>query len=305
MFRLALLIIIADVFTAVQSQETTFGVVPFENSSNGSVVQTLDLFSDRDGLLRDIYVCGEIYVDIEHCLLGYESKTKSNLVPSPDCATPTEESPTPQVPRSRPLTGIDHIKHIFSHPQAFGQSYTFINTYLHNAEIHEVSSTSKGAELVAEHHDVTMAAIASEAAAEVFDLKVLARSIQDLGDNTTRFFVIKRGSDNELVDDRHQADNVPSRNDEASEWKSLVGFTIDHRKAGALADALNVFKLYGLNLNSINSRPSHRRPWHYMFLIEFEGKIENSESAGADQALGDLRQLTQELRWYGSWRNKR
>ena len=299
-----MLLITVDVFTAVQDQETTFGIVPFENSSNGSVVQTLDLFSDREGLLLDIHVCGEIYVDIEHCLLGYESKTKNNLAPSPDCATPTEESPSPQVPRSRPLTGIDHIKHIFSHPQAFGQSYTFINTYLHNAEIHEVSSTSKGAELVAEHHDISMAAIASESATEIFDLKVLARSIQDLGDNTTRFFVIRRGPGNEMTIDRHQVDNVQTPNDETSGWKSLVGFTIDHRKAGALADALNVFKLHRLNLNSINSRPSRRRQWHYMFLIEFEGRIENGESAGVGQALDDLRQYTQELRWYGSWRNK-
>lgn len=150
-----------------------------------------------------------------------------------------------------------------------------------------------------------MVAIASESAAGILNLKVLARAIQDRDDNTTRFFVLKSRSSDEAVDQY----TTPllegqSRSGETEVWKSLVGFGIDHRKAGALADALNVFKLHGLNLTSVNSRPSHRRQWHYMFLIEFEGKAQADKIGEGDKVFKDLQEFTEELRWYGSWVNK-
>ena len=203
------------------------------------------------------------------------------------------------------MVDISHIKHIFSHPQAFGQSFNFINAYLHAAELHEVSSTSKGAEIVSEKRDPSMAAIASESAADILNLKVLARGIQDRDDNTTRFFIIRSGPNNEAVEGSSHPLDAQSASGGAGQWKSLVGFGIDHRQAGALADALNVFKLHGLNLTSINSRPSHRRRWHYMFLVEFEGKVKADMTGDEDKVLKDLREFTEELRWYGSWKIKK
>ena len=278
--------------------------MPFENSSHGSVVQTLDLLCDRSEELRDIQVCGEVYIDIEHYLLGSHYGKSIDKSATPGDATPTPEAPAPEAPRSHPLVDISHIKHVYSHPQAFGQCTAFVSTYLKGAEIHDVSSTSKGAEKVAHagEQGVELAAIASEAAVSILNLKVLAKCIQDKDDNTTRFFVIGRGR-NGLV--HEQSDNVGGDAGVRNAWKSLVGFGIDHTRAGALADALNAFKVYDLNLTSINSRPSQRRPWHYIFLVEFEGKVEDDGNSKADEALRSLGKYTEELRWYGSWRNRR
>lgn len=280
---------IADVFDAVQNGDTQLGVVPFENSIHGSVVQTLDLFSDRPGRLPDIAVCGETHVEVEHCLLGLEDGVKNSGCPTPGIATPTIQDPAPSQPRSHPLTDISHIKHIYSHPQAFGQTSDFTNAYLRNAEIHDVSSTSRGAEIVVEQGDPCRAAIASKTAAKVHNLKVLARSINNLDDNATRFFIIK-GTKSTFP-------NIDQKSSDSLRWKSLIGFGIDHAKPGALADALSVFKKQGLNLTSINSRPSHRRRWHYFFLVEFEGNVEE-----ADMAHKSLLEFTEESRSYGSWR---
>jgi prephenate dehydratase len=256
--------------------------------------------------LPDIYVCGEIYIDIEHYLLGSHSRNPSDQVPTPGYATPTVEKPNPTAPRSHPISDVSDIKHLYSHPQAFGQCSTFISTYLKNAELHDVSSTSKGAEIVSQNKDskARIAAIASESAANIFNLEVLAKCIQDKDDNTTRFFIIRKSTSIPHVDNLIHR-RYPIKDDiQLRSWKTLVGFGIDHLKPGALADALNAFKTYGLNLTSINSRPSQRRPWHYIFFVEFEGKVDSDGKGKADQALKSLEQYTEEFRWFGSWQNR-
>ncbi|PTB61519.1 PDT-domain-containing protein, partial [Trichoderma citrinoviride] len=111
---------IDDVFDQVQFGEVKAGVVPIENSTNGSVVFTLDNLADRNGRYKDITVDGEIFVDVHHCLVGH--RNPSPMLDLDDhgsgTSTPTLNDPRPSKPKSRPLANLRHIKRLYSHPQA-------------------------------------------------------------------------------------------------------------------------------------------------------------------------------------------
>ena len=287
----------SDVFDAVQSSSVYYGVVPFENSTNGSVLYTLDLFADRQSQYPDVYVCGEAYLDVHHCLLGYASGHCLEERSISGDATPTRKQPSPTKPRTQPIRDLQHIKRIYSHPQAFGQCEVFLSTFLKGVERQEVSSTSKAAEIVSQDSTRSTAAISSKVAAGVHGLDVLAQGIEDRDDNTTRFFFIRNGTRPE--DPTKQLSW--QRETDAQAWKTLVAFTINHNSAGALADALMVFKTYVLNLTSINSRPSRINPWHYIFFIEFGGRKEEDGKGNVAEALKHLATVTEGCRWHGSW----
>ncbi|MCD6444171.1 prephenate dehydratase [Candidatus Bathyarchaeota archaeon] len=144
---------IPEVFRGVVAGEADMGVVPVENSLEGSVNLTLDLLFDTP-----LKVCGEIELKVEHCLLA------------------------------NPGSRVEDIRVIFSHPQAIAQCRRFIETMLPQVEVVEVQSTSKAAEVVKGLRGA--AAIASEFTADIYGLEVLAKSIQDYHDNYTRFFVL-------------------------------------------------------------------------------------------------------------------
>ena len=298
------LTIFSDVFVAVQALGTTFGVVPFENSSNGSVLQTLDLLIDKEQDFPDTQVYAEAYLDVQHCLLGRARKPTSNGMKaphsSPGISTPTPNIPYPREPRAKPLTDIQHVDRIYSHPQAFGQSEAFLSTYLKLAKRHEVSSTSEAAKIVAQDESGDTVAIASRLAASIHGLTILAEGIQDVENNTTRFLIIRKGpvrSDyQELLPTSFHAKLGASQ-----DRKGLVAFSINHKTKGALANALLIFRKHELNLTSINSRPSRIRPWHYNFLVEFEGKEVSKTLDLLQLALKDLGAVTEGVKWLGSW----
>ena len=142
---------IGEVFEAVERGRAHYGVVPIENSQEGSVNATLDRFTDGD-----VKICAQIFLPVELNLLG---------------AGPLEK-----------------VRKVYSHPQPFGQCRHWLAGHLPAAECIEVSSTARAAELAAVERDA--AAIAGSMAAEEFGLPVLAPSIQDAANNVTRFFVI-------------------------------------------------------------------------------------------------------------------
>ncbi|EMR83441.1 putative chorismate mutase prephenate dehydratase protein [Botrytis cinerea BcDW1] len=249
---------IPDVFEAVQSGKAELGVVPFENSTNGAVIFTLELLADRHSLYKDVTICGEAYLDVSHCLLGYVS-TADSPVMSGTC-TPTTSTPSPVKPKTTPLSSLNHIQRIYTHPQAYGQCEAFLGTYLKGVERLDVSSTSKAAEIVKADKSGTSAAIASSLAADIHKLDILAKGIEDRDDNTTRFLILRKG-----------VDASATKVDVAA--KSMVTFTIDHRTPGALADVLDCFRRYQVNLTSINSRPTKVVPFQYIFFVEFEGNL--------------------------------
>jgi prephenate dehydratase len=280
----------------------SWGVVPFENSTNGSVVFTLDLFADRANQFPDISVCGEAYLDVNHYLLGHlPVNADSNSNESPELSrssTPTPQVPDPQKPRSRPLSSLKHIEKIYSHPQAFGQCEIFLGAYLKGIERIDVSSTSKAAELVKADSTGTSAAIASKVAAKVHGLTLLAKGIEDREDNTTRFFILRKGLDTLQNEDASQVKKGRPAT------KSLVSFTVDHRSPGALADVLHCFKQYKLNLTSINSRPSRIIPFQYIFFVEFEGSKLDDPEGTVNEALKRVGKVAESYRWLGSWEDK-
>ncbi|KAF1346765.1 Prephenate dehydratase-domain-containing protein [Delphinella strobiligena] len=294
---------IEDVFSSVQSGHATYGVVPFENSTNGSVVFTLDLFADQHIRHPDIVVCGERYVEVHHCLLGHPAPQQQDGLVS--------GHPNPSASRAQPLHPLSHIKKLYSHPQAWGQCKTFLSCHLKMVERQDVSSTSRAAELVAADETGTTAAISSGIAAQMHKVDFLAKDIEDDSENCTRFLILKKlqpqedtdgaTSQTAALDGDAAGPENHSNGQSIPSFKSLLSFTISHTDPGALADALAVFKTHGLNLTSINPRPSGEAPWHYIFFVEFQGK---RGQQAVNQALEDLDRVVRGWRWLGSWENK-
>ncbi|QUC22218.1 uncharacterized protein UV8b_06459 [Ustilaginoidea virens] len=292
---------IDDVFDETQDGQVTAGVVPFENSTNGSVVFTLDNLADRDGKYKDIIVDGEIFVDVHHCLLGRRDpndKLEESQDGSGTC-TPTASDPSPTKPRSKPLSSLGHLKRVYSHPQAFGQCNAFISTYLKGVEIFEVSSTSKAAEIVSQDTTGTWAAISNQLASSLYGLEFLGKNIEDRQDNTTRFLII--GTQTAVPEDW----GLQKQSAATSGSKSLVSLTVPHTCPGALADVLGCFRDFNLNLTSINSRPSLVAPFQYIFFVEFEGHKHHDQNGRVKGALDRISQFAHGCRWLGSWERYR
>jgi chorismate mutase/prephenate dehydratase len=146
---------IADVFLEVERDSADFGVVPIENSIEGAVSHTLDMFVDSD-----LKICAQIILDVSHNLLGNYPKPK--------------------------------IKRIYSNPQVFGQCRIWIQENLPHAEKIEVSSTTRAAQIAA--REKYSACIASLLAAKIYKLRVIASDIEDSPHNITRFLVIGKTS---------------------------------------------------------------------------------------------------------------
>ncbi|KAF2861963.1 PDT-domain-containing protein [Piedraia hortae CBS 480.64] len=251
---------IAQIFSSVCQGEAGLGIVPFENSSNGSVHVTLDLLRDCiQGTYDSIQVKGEVQVPVRHCLAVKKSET-----------TTTE------------------IKKVYTHPQAWGQCKTFLATLPQETERIDTSSTSRAAELVAASADGdSVAAICSRSAAKGYDLTISKEGIEDRPGNGTRFLVLEHSG-------RGSAPPAPP---EDGQVKSLIAFTVREDAPGALAAALAVFHNHGLNLTSINSRPSGESNWNYCFFVECV-----SPNTVLDVTMRDLGTSTRECKWLGSWK---
>ena len=147
-------------------------------------------------------------------------------------------------------------------PQGLGQCRQWIQRHLPDAELVDTSSTAAAAELAS--RDAAVAAVGSEVAAGVYGLKVVERQIEDSPGNTTRFLVIGRESP------------APSGDDLTS-----AVFTVRKDQAGALHRLLEPFARYGVNLNSIQSRPMKGKPWEYLCFVDMQGHAEDETVAKA------------------------
>ncbi len=148
---------------------------------------------------------------------------------------------------------LKSIKKIISHPQAIAQCSKYLYKNFKEAEIKEVSSTSYAAQKVSLSDDKELAAIANEASAKIFNLNILSDDINDEKDNTTRFFILSKKSFDKSENGK----------------TSLILAT--KNESGALANVLNIFAEYNINLTYIDSRPSKKKLGEYVFFIEFEG----------------------------------
>ena len=145
----------SDVFRDVWTDTTKYGVVPIENSIEGSVSPVYDLF-----LQYDLKVCGELALRISHCLIA------------------------------NPETDLEEVKVVYSHPQALGQC----RNYLEELGIDLVSTydTAGSVKMIKEQGLTNAAAIAGEQAAQIYEMKILAEDIADTQNNYTRFFVLSK-----------------------------------------------------------------------------------------------------------------
>ncbi|MDH7570612.1 MAG: prephenate dehydratase [Armatimonadota bacterium] len=175
-------------------------------------------------------------------------------------------------------SSVKEVKRLIASAQPLAQCRRWIAQHLQGIEIQEVSTTSRAAKMAAQ--DPTAAAIANSMAAEIYGLRILQDHIEDSPHNRTRFLVIG-----------HTA-TPPSGRD-----KTSLLMSVRHR-AGSLFRALAIFDKYDINLTMIESRPSKRTPWEYIFFIDLQG---HQRDPMVQKALCRLRQEAEFVKVLGSY----
>jgi chorismate mutase/prephenate dehydratase len=233
-----------EVFESVKAGDVDYGVVPVENSIEGSVNRTYDLF-----LEYDLKVCGEIIIRISHCLIAHKG------------------------------TKLNQIKTVYSHPQALAQCRKF----LEQNKLRAISTfdTAGSVKMIKEEKMVDSAAIASERAARIYDMTILEKEIEDIKNNSTRFFVLDK------------KDSPYSGQD-----KTSIIFAAKS-VPGALYKILKEFADRNINLTKIESRPTKSTPWEYHFYLDFEGHRTEQK---CQEALESIKDKTIFIKILGSYK---
>lgn len=226
-----------EIFSAIHEERAIFGVLPIENSLVGSIYENYDLICQHEIPIR-----GEVYLRVEHHLL---------VVPD-DRFTPQER--------------LTKLSKVLSHPKALEQCQLLFTEYP-NLTPRPFSDTAGAAREVSASSDITLAAIASREAADVYGLSLLLSNIEDDSENYTRFLVIGHP-------------DIPHR---APLKVSLVA-TLEHRP-GTLLDVLSALHKGGGDLTKIESRPVRGKPFEYLFYLDV---IHPGGSAAIQRDLGPL-----------------
>ncbi len=234
----------ADVFRAVASGESAYGLVPVENSQSGSINETYDLLRQHD-----LFVIGEISHQVNQCLLSLRGQE------------------------------IKDIKRVISHPQALAQSDIFLRSL--GVEVVATYDTAGSAKMVHEEQLVGVAAIAAAAAAEIYDLEILAHNIQTIKGNYTRFIALGR-------------EPAPHAEGEA---KTMLVMATAHQP-GSLYKCLGFLAANTINVLKLESRPSRQKVWEYVFYLDFEG---HRDDPSVRRALAELAEHTTFCKVLGSF----
>lgn len=232
--------------TLEEGKNADIGLMAIENTLAGSLMSNYHLLN-----ATSLVVTGEVYLRI-----------RQNLMALPGQA-------------------IGDIHEVYSHPIAIAQCRAFFRNYPHIRLI-EAEDTALSARQLRDHSQKGVGAIASVLAAEMYDLELLASSIETNKKNHTRFLVLQRPEHAVTVVD---ADKVS------------LSFTVDH-EVGSLYKVLAVLAAYQVNLTKIQSAPIIGKPWEYQFFLDFvtEGKV------GYEQAIDAIRPLTHELKIFGIYK---
>ncbi|MCM8810444.1 MAG: prephenate dehydratase [Candidatus Omnitrophica bacterium] len=233
---------IDEVFREVEKQRADYGVVPIENSIEGVVTHTLDVFIESE-----LKITSEILLEIHQFLLSKENSIKK-------------------------------IKKVYSHPQAIAQCRNWISENLPDVEIYETESTASAVKKAMKEKNSS--AIGSEIAANIYNLNILAERIEDFRENFTRFLVIGNNFTEKTGTD-----------------KTSILFSIKDR-VGALHDILVPFKKEKINLTRIESRPSKKKAWEYVFFVDFIG---HKDDENVKKALKEVEKSTTFLKVLGSY----
>jgi prephenate dehydratase len=234
-----------EVIRAVDDETVAYGVVAVENALGGAVPEALDAILAA----ANVSLCAELTLPVEHHLIA------------------------------APGTSLHDITIVMSYPNALAQCREYLEAHLPNARQEAALSTAGAVEYAVANHGVV--GIGPRRAAEVYGGVILAESIQDEGQNETRFMVLAR-------------DDSPPTGDD----KTSIAFAVDHDRPGTLIAALSALSERNLNMTHIQLRPSRQGLGLYVFLIDFQGHRTDAVVAEALQA---LETQTRSLRVLGSY----
>ena len=234
----------ASLFDMVEKSKVNFGVIPIENSLIGSIHQNYDLL-----LERNLKVIGETYLRINHCLIAAQ-----------------------KVP-------ISKIQRVFSHPAALDQCRDFFNKYETIAPI-SYYDTAGAVKMLSESGLTNGAAIAGPYTAEIYNMHIIRKAIEDEKTNFTRFLLLARKE--KLV---------------KGKTKTSIVFSMKN-EPGVLYKALSVFALRDIDLSKIESRPLRKKAWQYHFYVDIEGSIAEER---VKKAMDHLSEITHFIKILGSY----
>ena len=240
---------ISAVGAAVVADELDSGVVPIENSLEGSVTFTLDLLIAQSGLS----ICNEVVIPIDHYLVA------------------------------PPGVSADSVEVIYSHPQALAQCRAYLGEHFPTVA-REASLSTVAAVIDMQSSRVPAAAICPQRATEIYDVRILAQSIQDNSANQTRFVALAHD------------DHPPTGHDRTS-----ISFAFAIDRPGNLYHAIGEFAERNINLVKIESRPTKRELGRYVFLIDCDGHRDEPEVAAALQGLREYADVFKILGSYPHW----
>jgi prephenate dehydratase len=241
---------IAETLRTTASGQVHVAVVPVENSIEGSVTVTLDTLWQLDNL----QIQQALVLPIVHALVSR-------------------------------ATDLAMIETVYSHPQPLGQCQKWLEQFLPQVQLIPTNSTTEAFQYL--KTDLTVAAIASRRAAQLYHLPVLVSPIQDHPDNCTRFWVL----------DRSRSQTYPYKTSSGNTYTSL-GFSVPANIPGALVKPLQIFADRHINLSRIESRPTKRSLGDYVFFIDLEA---NLEEPSVQSALAELATYTEVLKIFGSY----
>ncbi len=241
---------IARTLQATAQGDTQLTVAPVENSIEGSVSTTLDTLWQNNNLqIRQALV-----LPIVHVLIAQDANLHAK-------------------------------KTVYSHPQALGQCQKWLESHMPQAVAIATNSTTEALEYI--QQDPFAAAISSERAAQLYELPVIKRAIQDHPDNCTRFWILSQPT----------IKNLPQVIESNQMYTSLA-FSLPANQPGALLTTLQIFAKRKINLSRIESRPSRRSMGDYVFFIDAE--ISATEPA-FQTAWAQLQAETEVLKSFGSY----
>ncbi|HWI39985.1 MAG TPA: prephenate dehydratase, partial [Verrucomicrobiae bacterium] len=233
---------IPAVFEEVEKGRALYGVVPVENSTEGMVTHTLDMFMESD-----LKINAEVLLEIHHYLLSRTGR-------------------------------LEDVRKVYSHMQPIAQCRNWLAENLPDIPVVDVASTAVAAQIVAD--DYSAAAIASELASLVYDLKVVRERIEDQVNNYTRFLVVAKKTAEPSGDD-----------------KTSLMFSVKDQP-GILHRMLEPFASRGVNLSKIESRPMKTKAWEYIFFLDLSGHILDPRVA---EAVQELKEYCQFIKVLGSY----
>lgn len=230
------------VLNASVEGKSDFSIVPVENSIEGGVAVTLDTLWQ----LEELSIQKALVLPITHALL---SRAKA----------------------------IQKIRVIYSHPQALAQCQQWIETHLPFAKLIPTQSTTEALHHISDN--LKTAAIASERAADLYELPILAYGINDYADNCTKFWILSK---------QHTQNGS----------HTTLAFSLPVNAPGALLKPLKILAECGINLSRIESRPTKRSLGEYLFFLDIESSITNLDM---QKALHNLRKCTETLKILGTY----